>query len=103
MPSMDDALGRLKAELARYAPEGLIRRACAEAGHAWRERALTPVVTTYLLLRQVLHGNAPVGQLRHLCGLSFSEAAYCRARARLPLAALRRLLWAASGLGRHRG
>jgi hypothetical protein len=94
---MSDALGRLKADLARYAPEDLIRQSYAARDRTWRERILTPVVTTYLLLQQILHGNTAVGHLRHLCGLSFSDAAYCRARGRLPLGALHRLQEAVAG------
>jgi DDE family transposase len=97
MPSMSDALGRLKADLSRYAPEDLIRQSYAARGRTWRERALTPVVTTSLLLQQVLHGNTAVSHLRHLAGLRCSDAAYCRARARLPLGALHRLQEAVAG------
>lgn len=97
MPSMSDALGRLKADLARYAPEDLLRQSYAARGRTWRQRTLTPVVTTYLLLQQVLHGNIAVSHLRHLGGVRFSESAYCRARARLPLGALRRLQEAVAG------
>jgi len=60
-------------------------RVSREVGHTWRERDLGPVVTTHLFLQQALHGNVAVGELRRLSGLAFTDAAYCQARARLPL------------------
>src|SRR5436309_1802145 len=92
MLSIPQALARIKGRLAESVPEALVRRACRDAGHAWRDRTLNPVVTTFLLLRQVLHGNPAVAGLRRLCGLDFTDSAYCQARARLPLSVLRRLL-----------
>jgi hypothetical protein len=97
MLSIPRAVARIKGRLAESVPEALIRRACRDAGHAWRDRTLGPVATTFLLLRQVLHGNPAVGGLRRLCGLDFSDSAYCQARARLPLAVLRRLLRVVTG------
>src|SRR5260370_42239901 len=97
MLSIPQALARIKGQLTRSVPEALIRRACRDAGHAWRDRTLGPVVTTYLLLRQVLHGNPAVGCLRRLSGLDFSDSAYCQARARLPPSVLRRLLKEVTG------
>src|SRR5260370_31428858 len=85
MLSIPQALARIKGQLSRSLPEARIRPACRDAGHAWRDRTLGPVVTTYLLLRQVLHGNPAVGCLRRLSRLDFSDSAYCQARARLPL------------------
>ncbi len=55
------------------------------------------MTTTFLLLRQVLHGNPAVAGLRRLCGLDFSDSASCQARARLPLSVLRRLLQDVTG------
>src|ERR1700686_1916914 len=92
MLSIPQALARIKGQLTRSVPESLIRRACRDAGHAWRDRTLGPVTTTFLLRRQVLHGNPAVGGLRRLSGLDFTDSAYCQARARLPRPGLRRLL-----------
>jgi hypothetical protein len=91
MLSITDALARIKGRVADAVPEQLIRRLCQEVGHRWRERDLGPVVTTHLFLQQVLHGNIAVGELRRRSGLSFTDAAYCQARARLPQALLERL------------
>lgn len=84
MLSMTAALARIKGRVADAVPPELILRLGREVGHAWRERDLGPVVTTHLFLHQVLHGNVAVAELRRLSGLSFTDAAYCQARARLP-------------------
>jgi hypothetical protein len=91
MLTIPQALRRIKGNLADAVPESLLRQICRDLGHAFRQRTLTPVVTTYLFLRQVLHGKTAVGNLRHKSGLDFTDSAYCRARARLPLAFFRRL------------
>src|SRR5437868_4882806 len=95
--TLTDSLRRVKARLHEVVPDRLIRQACRDVGHAWRDRQLTPTVTTYLLLEQVLHGNPAVGELRHPSGLAFTDSASCQARQRLPLAALRRLQEAVAG------
>jgi len=91
MLSMTDALARIKGRVSDAVPVELIQRLSREVGHRWRDRDLGPVVTTHLFLHQVLHGNVAVAELRRLSGLSFTEAAYCQARARLPRALLERL------------
>jgi hypothetical protein len=91
------AIGRIKGELGRFVPAPLIRRLLADRGRPTRDRTLPPAVTTYLFLRQVLHGNAAIAQLRHLSGLAFSPSAYCQARGRLPVAFFRRLQEAVTG------
>jgi hypothetical protein len=53
---------------------------------------LTPVITIQLLLRQILHGNTACTHLPHLSGLRFTAAAYCQARAKLPLRFFDRLI-----------
>ena len=56
-----------------------------------RERLLPAAKTLQVFLLQVLHRNASCTELRHLCGMSFSGAAYCKARQRLPLEAVQKL------------
>ena len=66
-------------------PEAILA-VCREIGYtAWRDRLLTPVTTMQLFLLQILHGNTACSHLPHLSGLRFTAAAYCQARARLPL------------------
>lgn len=97
MVTLTDSLRRVKAHLQDVLPDRLIRNACRDVGHRWRERTLGPTVTAYLLLEQVLHGNPAVGELRRQSGLDFTDSAYCQARRRLPLAALRDLQRAVAG------
>src|SRR5918997_5930502 len=84
--SVTAVLKRLKTEWAtQLQPEAIIA-ACEEAGYtAWRDRVLTPVTTMQLFLLQILHGNTACSHLPHLSGMRFTAAAYCQARARLPV------------------
>jgi Transposase DDE domain len=91
------ALERIKGAVPAIIPEGLSEELCREAGHRWRDRDLGPVITTHLFLRQILEGNVPVGELRRRSGLSFTDSAYCQARARLPRLVLDRLQQAVTG------
>ncbi|HLY64211.1 MAG TPA: IS4 family transposase [Chloroflexota bacterium] len=91
MLSLTAALARIKGRAAQAVPDELIDRLCREVGHRWRDRDLGPVITTQLFLQQVLHGNIAVGELRRRSGLTFTDAAYCQARARLPRPLLERL------------
>jgi Transposase DDE domain len=91
MTSIKHALKRIKANVGDSLPEPAIRDIADDLGLPYRQRTLTPVVTTYLFARQILHGNTAVGELRHLSGLDFTDSAYCQARARLPVAFFHRL------------
>lgn len=97
MLTISQALRRLKTNLTEHVPQRLLLDICRDLGRPFRQRTLTPVVTTYLFLRQILHGNTAIGELRHLAGLDFTDSAYCQARARLPLAFFRRLRRAVTG------
>jgi hypothetical protein len=97
MLTIPQALRRIKGNLAQHVPETLIRQHCDELGFPYRQRTLTPLVTTYLFLRQILEGNVAAAQLRHLAGLDFTDSAYCQARARLPVALFHRLRRAVTG------
>ena len=94
--SVARALSRIKSDLGPYLPEGSIEAACREAGHTWRERKLGPVVTLRLFVLQVLHFNTAIRHLRHLAREPVNAAAYCKARMRLPLAAVQALLRSSS-------
>lgn len=89
--SITAAVASIKGDLASCLDSSVIHRACRDAGHAWRNRLLDPAVTLRLLLLQVLHGNCACRTLVHLSGLAFSDTAYCKARARLPLDVLKRI------------
>lgn len=91
MLTIDQALKRIKGNLEDYLPQQLVERLADELELGPRRRTLPPVVTTFLFLKQILHGNTACSHLRHLAGLTFSDAAYCRARGRLSFGFLHRL------------
>jgi hypothetical protein len=91
MLTIDQALRRIKGNLEAYLPQRLVQRLADQTQLGRRRRTLTPVVTTFLFLRQILDGNTACSHLRHLAGLEFSAAAYCRARRRLPFGFFQRL------------
>jgi hypothetical protein len=97
MASVSRALSRIKSDLGAYLPERSIEQACREAGHKWRDRKLGPVATLHLFVLQVLHFNTAIRHLRHLVRHPVNAAAYCKARMRLPLAAVQALLRSSSG------
>jgi IS4 transposase len=86
VPTITALLQRFTGEWAMLLQPDAILAVCREIGYtAWRDRLLTPVTTMQLFLLQILHGNTACSHLPHLSGLRFSAAAYCQARARLPL------------------
>src|SRR5688500_16221173 len=102
MASIAASVARIKRDALGALGRGVIERVCAELGHVWRDRELDPATTIALFVQQVLHGNAPCSEVRHLAGgaaassfspsSSFTPQAYCAARARLPLAVYQTLL-----------
>jgi len=95
--TIPQALARIKGELARLVPESLVRRLVADQPRTYRQRTLTPVVTAYLALRQVLHGHVSAAGLRHVAGLAFTPSAYGQARGRLSVGFFADLLQAVTG------
>jgi hypothetical protein len=95
--TIPQALRKIKGALTDRLPERLVRASVAECDLVSRDRILTPVVTAFLAVRQVLHGNTAASHLRHLSGLDFTRSAYSQARARLPVAFFAGLQRAALG------
>jgi hypothetical protein len=86
VPSITAILQRFTTEWATLLQPEAILTVCSEMGYTgWRNRVLTPVTTVQLFLLQILQGHTACSHLPHLSGLRFSAAAYCQARARLPL------------------
>src|SRR5438309_4570681 len=85
MLSIPQALKRIKGNTAEFLPEATLRNLCRDLRLSFRNRRLTPLVTTHLFLRQILEGNAPVPELQRITKLPFSPSAYCEARQRVPL------------------
>jgi len=107
-------VAQLRQDVARHLDEKAIHEICRQVGHCWRRCLLTPVATIHWFIIQVLHGNTALDHISLLAGRAFTGAAYCLARANLPLqvfqAVLRDLIKAlvpeteaaALWLGRHR-
>ena len=89
---LDTALRTVRQDVANQLSAEAIEKACRQAGHTWRNRVLNPFEVIRWLLIQILHRNSAVQHLSLMSGRSFSDAAYCQARSRLPLAVLRNLL-----------
>jgi hypothetical protein len=93
VPRITTVLPRFTGEWALLLQPEAILAVCREIGSTtWRDRVLTPVTTLQLYLLQILHGHTACSHLPHLSDLRFSAAAYCPARARLPLRVFD-LLW----------
>ena len=90
-------LRRLKQDPTRELGRHAILAICRQVGHSWRVSVLDPVATVHLFLLQVLRGNTAVNHLPRLSGLSFTDSAYCQARARLPLELFEKLLARVAG------
>jgi hypothetical protein len=86
------ALRRIQKDLAEVLDARQITAVCREVGYRFRQRLLDPIATIRLFVVQVLHGNFAVARLQDFTDEPFSEAAYCKARGRLPLAVLQTLL-----------
>jgi hypothetical protein len=92
--SIAGAVACIKGDPLRALGRGVVEAVCEELGYAWRDRELDPATTVALFVQQVLHGNCPCSEVRHLsaAGASFTASAYCQARARLPLSVYQSLL-----------
>jgi hypothetical protein len=86
------ALQRIQKDLAQVLDAAQITAVCREAGYHFRQRVLDPVTTIHLFVLQILHGNFAVARLQDFADEDFTEAAYCKARGRLPLQVLQKLL-----------
>jgi hypothetical protein len=91
MASVSRALTRIKDDFGRYLSDDDITNACLAAGHRWRERLLGPVITVQFFVLQLLHRNTAIRALRLLAKVPLNPSADCRARMRLPVAALQSL------------
>jgi hypothetical protein len=90
--SIPQILSQFKADVAKALSAETVRTICDYLGYSWRQRLLDPVTTVHVFLVQILHGNTACTALSRLAAVPFSAAAYCYARARLPLALFEDLL-----------
>jgi hypothetical protein len=82
----------VKRHFTSLVPQSVILQCCQAINYRWRERKFGPAATVYFFILQILHGNTAILHLRHLTATTVNAAAYCKARARLPLALLELLL-----------
>jgi hypothetical protein len=89
---IDTILRQLRQDVARRLEPESILAACRAVGHRWRACRLNPVAILPWFITQVLHGNTSLMHISLLGGRGFTDAAYCQARARLPLAVFQAIL-----------
>jgi hypothetical protein len=89
---IDTILRRLRQDLAHRLEPQSIQSACRSVGHTWRKSLLDPVAVVHWFVIQILHGNSSLQHISLLAGRAFTDAAYCLARAHLPLAVFRGVL-----------
>src|SRR3954464_4298942 len=90
---ISSTLRALRQDLAPRLGDDVIRTACRAAGHTWCDSCLlTPAAIIHWFLIQILHVNTSLTHVSLLAGRAFSDAAFCRARARLPLAVFQAIL-----------
>lgn len=92
MFNLSEIVRRFKQEWTSQLDEQAIADVCREEGMTWRQTVLNPVAAIGVFFLQILHGNAACEHLRHLARMSFTGAAYCQARMRIPLSVFQRLL-----------
>jgi len=92
MRSITDVVGQFKQNWTRQLDEAGIAEACRESGMSWSDSTLNPIVTIQIFFLQILHGNTACEHMSHLAQMTFTGAAYCKARMRVKLAALELLL-----------
>src|SRR6266516_1012534 len=85
MASIAAALARIKQDPLGVIKPAAVEALCQELHYDWRQRQLDPAVTVALFVQQVIAGNVPCSEVRHLGQQSFSASAWCQARSRLPL------------------
>lgn len=90
--NISEIVRQFKADVAKSLSAETIVKICNYLGHSWRDRTLDPVTTVHVFLLQILHGNTACSAMSRLAGVTFTGAAYCAARARLPLALFEDLL-----------
>ncbi|MCH7688518.1 MAG: IS4 family transposase [Planctomycetes bacterium] len=92
MHIITDIVRRFKQNWTEELSAHAIAQACLDADMTWHDSTLTPIVTIQIFFLQILHGNTACEHLSHLAGMSFTAAAYCRARMRVKLKVLTLLL-----------
>jgi hypothetical protein len=85
-------LGRLRQDVAAHLDQQAINNACREENYHWKNRLLNPTHTIHLFILQILNENTALNDVPRKSHQSFTGGAFCKARKRLPLGVLQRLL-----------
>lgn len=85
MRIITDVVRQFKRDWTEELSASAITRACQDAGMAWHESTLNPIATIQIFFLQILHGNTACVHLPRLTRMTFSAAAYCKARRRIKL------------------
>jgi len=93
MRIITDVIRQFKQSWTEELSAAAIEQACRAEGMQWNQSTLNPIVTVQIFFLQILHGNTACEHLSHLAGMSFSAAAYCKARMRIKLDVLQTLLY----------
>ena len=89
---MDTILKGLRQDVAQRLDPESINAACRAAGHTWRKCTLIPATIFHWFVIQVSLGNTSLEHVARLAGGLFTGAAYCLARAGLPLVVFQSVL-----------
>jgi hypothetical protein len=90
--SIPQILRQFKTDVSKAISSETILQICGTLKYVSRERVLGPVKTIHVFLLQILNGNTACTALARLAGVTFTAAAYCQARKRLPLKLFQDLL-----------
>lgn len=85
MASVTAVLDQIKRNPLQLIGRETIYQVCRDLGYCWRDRDLDPATTIGLFIQQVVHGNAPCAEVRHIAHENFTASAWCQARQRLSL------------------
>jgi len=92
MRSITDAIGQFKQNWTEELDAKNIADVCRDSGMTWIESTLNPVVTIQIFFLQILYGNTACTHMPHLARMTFTAAAYCKARMRIKLEVFQALL-----------
>lgn len=85
-------LEHVKSGSTQIVDQDVVEQACARVGYRWRDRVLDPCTTLRAFVAQVANGNTAIADLVRIMQEAFCEAAYCKARQRLPCSVVRAVL-----------